>query len=83
MNTATKSTSFKKPPGWVSQIAPEWVRIPQAQQISGLRRSTLFALLKKGDIASKLVKTSKHNVGGCRLVSVESLRAFIAECGNE
>ena len=67
----------------VSILVREWVRIPGACQISGLGRSTIYALLKNGDIASKLVKTSKHNVGGCRLVSVESLRAFIEESSNE
>ena len=73
-----KSTSVHNAcTGGVSILVREWVRVPQAQQISGLGRSTLFTLLKKGDIASKLVKTSKHNVGGCRLVSVESLLVFI------
>lgn len=69
--------------GGVHALVPEWVRIPEACQISGLGRSTLYALLKNGDIASKLVKTSKHNIGGCRLISVESLRAFIAEADSE
>ncbi len=77
--TAVQKTTV----GGVHALAPEWVRIPQACEISGLRRSTIYALLKNGDIASKLVKTSKHNVGGCRLISVESLRAFIAEADDE
>jgi hypothetical protein len=76
------SISLTKPnSGGVSQLAPEWLRIPQACAFSGLGRSTMFNLLKAGVIASKLVKTSKHNVSGCRVVSVESLRAAIEEAG--
>lgn len=60
-------------------LAPEWIRIPQACAFTGLGRSTIFTLINSGAIASKLIKTSKHNVSGCRVVSVESLRALIEE----
>lgn len=64
-------------------IAPEWVRVPEACQISGIRRSSLYKLIRSGAIDSKLVRTHKDNVAGLRLISAESLRAFIAQADSE
>ena len=64
-------------------IVPEYYRVPQAVRVSGIRRSSLYKLIGSGAIASKLVKTNKHNVGGLRLVSAESLRAFIEGCASK
>ena len=43
----------------------------------------MYKLISSGQIASKLVKTDKHNVGGLRLVSAASLRAFIEGCASK
>jgi len=56
---------------------PEWARVPQAIAIFSIGRSTLYGLIRSGQIASRVVKSSPHHVSGIRLVNTESLRAFI------
>lgn len=63
--------------------APLWVRVPEAIRLFGIGRSSLFTLIRQKRIASKVLKTSPHNVSGLRLISTESLRALIAEAEDE
>lgn len=63
--------------------APEWIRVNDAIRLSGIGRSSLFTLIRSKRIASKVLKTNPHNVSGLRLISVESIRTYIAESGDE
>ena len=56
---------------------PEWARVPQIVTLFGIGRSSLYGLIRSGQIASRVVKTSRHNISGIRLVNTESVRAFI------
>ena len=62
---------------------PEHYRVPQAIRVSGIPRTTLYKLIKSGAIASKLIKTHPDNIGGLRLISASSLRAFCEQADNE
>jgi hypothetical protein len=64
-------------------FALEWIRVNDAVRLFGIGRSSLFNLIRAKRIASKVLKTSPHNVSGLRLISVESLRALIQEAGDE
>lgn len=58
-------------------VAPEYVRIADAIRLFGIGRSTLYSLISNGSVTSRVVKTNRHNVSGIRLISTNSLRAFI------
>jgi len=79
MNHITQS----KTAGGILQSAPEWIRVNDAVRLFGIGRSSLFSLIRERRIASKVLKTSPHNISGLRLISVESLRALIQEAGDE
>lgn len=80
MNTDTRNQSDGNR---TPLFAPEWIRVNDAIRVYGIGRSTLFTLIRKKRIASKVLKTSPHNVSGIRLLSTESLRAIIFESGDE
>ena len=69
--------------GAFTVFAPEWIRVNDAVRVYGIGRSSLFNLIRDKRIASKVLKTSPHNISGLRLISVESLRALIQEAGDE
>ena len=55
---------------------PEYIRPHQVEKYFSVSRSTLYRLLGQGVIASKSIRR-EGNVRGIRLVSTESIRAFI------
>ena len=62
---------------------PQWLRIPQAVQLYGLSRSTLYNLMTAGKIKSSAVRTGygKKRTGtnnGARLINAASLDSFIS-----
>lgn len=64
-------------------MRPEWLRIPQAVQLYGLSRSTIYNLIAAGKIKSSVPRTghAKKQTGtnhGARLISASSLDAFIS-----
>jgi hypothetical protein len=61
----------------------EWVRVPQAVKLFSLSRSTIYTLIGNGSVASRVVKTRRSNVSGCRLILADSLREFIEKSGQE
>lgn len=63
--------------------SPEWLRVNDAIRLFGIGRSSLFTLIRQKRIASKVLKTSPHNISGLRLISVDSLRELIKESGDE
>ena len=69
--------------GEASVATPEYLRIAEAVRLFGIGRSTLYSLISNRSVASRVIKTNRHNVSGIRLISVESLRAFIESSGQE
>jgi hypothetical protein len=55
---------------------PEWLRIPAAIEIFGLRRSLLYSLIQDGLIKSACVRR-RGNVRGVRLISYDSLADYV------
>ena len=44
------------------KVQPEWLRYPEAERYSGLGRSTLFKLVRSGDVrAAKIGKAVRLN----------------------
>jgi hypothetical protein len=57
-------------------MKPEWLRLPDAIRVSGIGRSTLYQLLGDGSIKSVVLR-KRGNQRGIRLISADSLRAYI------
>lgn len=55
---------------------PEWLRIPEAVRRFGLGRSTIFELIRTRQIKTALIR-KRGNTRGIRLISTDSLRAFV------
>ncbi len=58
------------------QNRPEWVRLHDATALFGLRRSSLYLLIREGAIKSVCVRR-RGNVRGIRLISYDSLAGYI------
>lgn len=58
-----------------------WLRIPEAVRTRGIGRSTIYLLIREGKIKSRVVKARRDNVRGIRLISADSLDAFIEQAG--
>lgn len=50
--------------------------VREAQKLSAIKRTTLFRLLKCGEIDSGLLRTGTANTRGTRLVNTKSLLEF-------
>jgi len=58
---------------------PEWARIPHdGQNLEGLYRGQIFALIRKGQIKTAAIKAPGAARTGMRLVHVPSLRSWIS-----
>src|SRR6516165_9070829 len=55
---------------------PEWLRVPEAVRRFGLGRSTLYELIRNREIKTALIR-KRGNTTGRRLISTDSLRAFV------
>ena len=55
----------------------EWLRPADIRPLYGIGRSLLYELIKSNEVHSVCLRR-KGKATGCRLVSAESLRAFIA-----
>ena len=53
-----------------------WLRVEEAARTRGISRSLLYEFLRDGKIKSSLLR-KKGNVRGIRLISAESLDAYI------
>jgi hypothetical protein len=76
----TKKTTTIEPvqPGWMAQIAPEFLRTNDVRKIYGIPRGSLYGLAKLGKIKGCLLRI-RGAKSGLRLWSVDSIRAYIAE----
>jgi len=59
-----------------------WLRVPGAVAYSGLSRSLLYRLMAEGRIKSICVR-NKGNIRGARVLSVDSIDAFLESCTEE
>ncbi len=55
---------------------PEWIRVHQACQWSGMCRSLIYKLMSSGKIRSVSLR-ERGTIRGTRLISFPSLRAFL------
>jgi hypothetical protein len=60
----------------VTTVPPKWMRLPVACAYSGMSRATLYGLIAEGQIKSVCVR-KKGNIRGLRLISAESLDAYV------
>jgi len=58
----------------------EWARIPPVgENLEGLFRSQIYALVNRGEIKSAAIKQPGAARAGMRLIHIPSLRAWIAK----
>jgi len=60
----------------VSQSTREFIRPHEARDVFGISRSLLYHWISEGKVKSHVVR-AKGNVRGMRLVSVDSVKAYI------
>lgn len=60
----------------------EWLRMDKAAKLSGLSRSLLYELIADGSIKSACIRR-RNAQRGTRLISSDSLMAFIESCVEE
>ena len=64
-------------------VKPEWIRFPKAGHLcsfSGLTRSFLYALAAEGKIKTLSLR-ERGKARGVRLISYDSLMAYISQAG--
>gem|GEM_PF-6802533 len=83
MNISTNTDSTETRSLSITYTHPEWIRVADAIRLFSIGRSSLFTLIRQKRVASKVLKTSPHNISGLRLISVDSLRALIHESAEE
>ena len=60
---------------------PVWLRVPEAIRLFGVRRSSLYVWIAEGKIKSRVIKAHRDSIRGIRLISADSLNAFIEQQG--
>jgi excisionase family DNA binding protein len=73
-----ETNSVMESTGAISPARTEWVRVPDAVRATGVGRSTLYALIKSGEIRSASIR-KRNCVRGIRLINFDSLNAYIAK----
>lgn len=63
---------------YTGQLEPEWCRVAQALAWSGMGRTRLYELINSGKIKTVSLR-AKGDLRGTRLVSLPSLRQYIAK----
>lgn len=74
--SVSQRTTDRVEPGWISQIAPEFIEISDVHRLFGLRRTYTFQLIREGKIKSVLLRRT-GNRSGKRLLFAASIRAFL------
>lgn len=72
----TKYKEVKEPSINVAHVAPRYVRVDDVQRIFGIKRTTLFALLKAGRVKSCSISVTGGRAR-TRLIDFASVEAFI------
>ena len=60
-----------------SRLPPEFIRVSEAERIFGIRRGTIYNLLKSGRVKSVLLRVTGQK-SGVRLLHLASLRALFS-----
>jgi hypothetical protein len=68
--------------GACAPIQPEWFRLHDAIRVTGIGRSTLYQLISSGSVKSVLLR-KRGRQRGIRLISADSLRAYIESFATE
>lgn len=76
MRTILSMRDCTTPQASIRAIKPEWVRVPDAVKLFGIKRSKLYELIAAGRIKSREIK-ERGKVRGIRLISYDSLNEFI------
>lgn len=63
-------------------VRPEWLRLPEATDVCGISRSSLYVAMREGKIRSVCLR-KKNNQRGIRLINADSLYAFIESFAKE
>jgi len=63
-------------PGDTKTLTPEFARVDAIQQMFGLKRGTLYNLIRDGKVNSVLKKVTGRK-SGIRLIEVASVRQYI------
>ena len=61
---------------------PEWIRPSQIPIVFGISRSVGYELLSAKKIKSVVLR-KPGNIRGCRLISVDSIRAYLSQLAAE
>ncbi len=56
--------------------APEWLKVGDAVRRFSIGRTSIYELIRNGSIKTALIR-KRGNTLGCRLISTDSLRAYI------
>lgn len=59
-----------------SNIPPEWARPSDITRMFGIKRTTLWNLLKEGRIRSASLR-QRHQIRGTRVVNIQSVRDYL------
>jgi Helix-turn-helix domain len=62
-----------------SHVEPHWLKIGDAVVFSGMCRSKIYALVKRGKIRSACLR-DPDNVRGTRVINAKSLNDYIESC---
>jgi hypothetical protein len=62
--------------GPLPPVKPEWLRLPDAVRVSGIGRSTLYMLIKSGEVRSASIR-KRNRTRGIRLINRDSLNDYI------
>ncbi len=73
-----KLTTAPIEPGASGFIDPEFIRIPDVERFSGVKRGHAYALIKEGKIKSVCLRKPGAKTG-VRLVHLQSLRDYLAK----
>jgi hypothetical protein len=71
-----ETNSVMESTGAILPVEPEWLRISDAIRVCGIGRSTLYALIKSGEVKSASLR-KRNRTRGIRLINRDSLNAYI------
>jgi len=61
----------------MDQVKPDWLRITKAEEITGIKRGSLYKLMNSGEIIFSELR-ERNAVRGIRLINYDSLMDYIS-----
>jgi hypothetical protein len=77
------SADIRESSAHLKNIRPVWLRVPEAVRLSGLCRSSIYALISSGKIKSFTNKIHRDCQRGTRLISYDSLMSYLEQAYQE